>query len=1605
MKTVNNINNNNINNNINNNNINNNKSNIVNNKNAIVVNNSIKDNINSNKIEKIKLNNDINNKNIFDVQNKSNYNIENYFYIKKNNLDNFKKSESIDNNKKINNKAINKENDNKNNNKKIIEEESKNNIIFNNDTTVNKNSKTIINIPTKSKTYKNDININNDIINEKKERKDNINNEINNNYSDDYESCQSEFEDNMPKPLPDYENVKKLVNDFYIKQTPGEGNCLFYALSYLIFKNFNYHVTIRQKICDYLENNIIKDDDADIIDERKEIQDMRNDGVYGTEKEINAFCNLCEIRITCYTRIINNNKKEKTDKLIKNTYGEIYEEKFALMLSDYGKDNDLINHFEALEHKNGYNIDKNKLQNIKEKLCNINSKSINKNEEMKKCEVEIISGKTGKKVESRKGDSIWNLYIPLSRRNNEKNSYKNYTVTKFNKDLTEKVEYKKVTKLIPLSEIINSFDNKNIIENGINTIIDNCKNILIDEINGKKITNKLMNEIMNINDERAKKFNNCICYECSGLNGKGNPAYRIYNSLYELKNHCLRYHNGSLDKCIINYRLVRPYIEIEVKKDSHRYIIHEDHLLRNDKIDYLKNKKDKKRGGNIISNINKIKIYGENIRTFNEMNRGLLSDVLDNNRPDFILLNECNIGKASFKMSGYKLELSDNNEVGILYKDIYYLNKSFEELEDNYNIIRMVNTNNGNLIIYCTYIPPGEEHNKRTNELIEKLLLLKRNYKSLSLILFGDLNIKREKIKEKIIDKIEPFGFKVWYNKEENIYTHEQKIGNKIIKSYLDYMITYGIDNISFDIKDNLVYTDHKCLELIYLEDENRKLNRIKETIEPYIRVYKKSDEIKNELIEVFKSEVPEIKLLRLIHDNKFKYKVIKKKFTFRTNLIKEISKQIKELQKKGDYYAINKIIKRHRTEKWELFLKELYELRVANNVKEYFLRLKFYTYINKNTDILKNLKIIKNGNEIITLNKEEINNEILIKYKDLLGDKGYKDIYYTINDKVITITKDDIKYAHENVVKNKAVSWDLIPGISLKNSIKPEYYDIIKDILNRYLIPGVIPEEITTSRLFCLNKKANEPGNVNNLRPIAISSTILKIIESAVLTRLLKEINDKNLINKKQIGFIRGCGTELNLLRLRQRVYDIKRTKTQYTKYLLFIDLKNAYDKVNHRRLFLKLSQLGINKEIIGTIKLLYSKAKLKISSNSENINVNNGVLQGSLISPMLFDLYINDLINELDKNSFEVLAYADDLCVLCDGRNQLINVLKIIDKWTELNDIKVNKSKSGIMILKNNIEKNDNIDGYPIINEYKYLGIIINDKMNIQKHIGNIDKKLDEYFQRNYVLNKKYFSVKSILLIFGYFHKSRLLYGLPAFIDQKSKIKRIDNIMSTNIKKLLKLPMRTNTERLKIALGLPNLNIYLIQRLIKLKIKYENIFKEKLTMYDKTIKDILNINDISQVRTGYNYLYNNLKTLGKNEELNINQGFIQRLKHRIYSWYVNSDFILLKFMCHRGSFREDINKKCILCKNADNGIKHVINECEKLKIERNILLGELNEINNTKYEELLKAIEYHYYSKRYSNTKAEAKKDNKGIKLIKEFLLTMYKKFGAENNKRDDE
>ena len=173
---------------------------------------------------------------------------------------------------------------------------------------------------------------------------------------------------------------------------------------------------------------------------------------------------------------------------------------------------------------------------------------------------------------------------------------------------------------------------------------------------------------------------------------------------------------------------------------------------------------------------------------------------------------------------------------------------------------------------------------------------------------------------------------------------------------------------------------------------------------------------------------------------------------------------------------------------------------------------------------------------------------------------------------------------------------------------------------------------------------------------------------------------------------------------------------------------------------------------------------------------------------------------------------------------------------------------------------------------------------------------------------------------------------------------------------------------------------------------------------MYDKKIKQILNTKDIPSSTFNKKFIVKRLKELGEKEGYKINDKFTNRLKDRIYSWYVDGDFLLLRFMCHRGCFREDIYKKCVLCKKEDNNIKHVINECEIMKELREKLKNELEELDRkTNNLNLLESIEYFYYSKNYSGKKDEKKKDNKGIREIKKFIKELYIKFG-EHNKKDE-
>ena len=96
-----------------------------------------------------------------------------------------------------------------------------------------------------------------------------------------------------------------------------------------------------------------------------------------------------------------------------------------------------------------------------------------------------------------------------------------------------------------------------------------------------------------------------------------------------------------------------------------------------------------------------------------------------------------------------------------------------------------------------------------------------------------------------------------------------------------------------------------------------------------------------------------------------------------------------------------------------------------------------------------------------------------------------------------------------------------------------------------------------------------------------------------------------------------------------------------------------------------------------------------MRLNTLQKHINVNKGVLQGGILSLWLFNIYIDDLVRSLKDISFDVLAYADHIDVICRNREEFDKVIVLLEEWSNVNEIAVNKKKSGILVIDN--DRND--------------------------------------------------------------------------------------------------------------------------------------------------------------------------------------------------------------------------------------------------------------------------------------------------------------------------
>ncbi|EYC25041.1 hypothetical protein Y032_0012g1665 [Ancylostoma ceylanicum] len=283
---------------------------------------------------------------------------------------------------------------------------------------------------------------------------------------------------------------------------------------------------------------------------------------------------------------------------------------------------------------------------------------------------------------------------------------------------------------------------------------------------------------------------------------------------------------------------------------------------------------------------------------------------------------------------------------------------------------------------------------------------------------------------------------------------------------------------------------------------------------------------------------------------------------------------------------------------------------------------------------------------------------------------------------------------------------------------------------INKIFETKVVPDKLAFAEMILLYK-SGDPTNVANYRPISLLSTIYKVITKALNTRLEKAANDLAILPQEQAGFRKRFSTvhhihTLNMLLEKSHGFNIPA-------YAIFIDFKKAFDTVELPAVWQALESFDVDDNLIKAIQPLYANgsAAVKIEEYQTELNIQRGVRQGDPLSPLLFTITLQYALNTIDfrNRGFRIdgkrlpfPAYADDIVLLSNDRNELENMALDLSKASEQIGLTINFEKTKWMKLNNTIDiEEELIEGQTIerVREYVYLGQVISQPRNQLKEI----------------------------------------------------------------------------------------------------------------------------------------------------------------------------------------------------------------------------------------------------------------------------------------------
>lgn len=362
------------------------------------------------------------------------------------------------------------------------------------------------------------------------------------------------------------------------------------------------------------------------------------------------------------------------------------------------------------------------------------------------------------------------------------------------------------------------------------------------------------------------------------------------------------------------------------------------------------------------------------------------------------------------------------------------------------------------------------------------------------------------------------------------------------------------------------------------------------------------------------------------------------------------------------------------------------------------------------------------------------------------------------------------LSFKNKNVNKNEIKPFLLC---EIANYISPVLCKIFNDCVNSC----IYPDNFKIARVVPVYKSGDN-SNVNNFRPISTLPVFSKMYESLISSRLSDFIESENILTNHQYAFRKNCSTTLAILELTSNILKSFNEKS-YT-VALFLDLSKAFDTIDKSLLLKKLDHYGVRGSFNDFLSSYLSNRKQFVQYNDFNSDykpITTGLMQGSILSTILFNIFFNDISHMANSHNFKCTLFADDAVFyfksesFIDAINGMRSFIDILSKWLVLNKLTPNTSKTKLMIFTPCVIEQQlpelffNNTVLEWVEHFKYLGVLLDNKLTFKYHIKELCNKLSKVrgilYASSPFLNRKCSLLVYFSLGYSLLSQSIILFG----------------------------------------------------------------------------------------------------------------------------------------------------------------------------------------------------------------------------------------------------